>query len=445
MRVDRRRLEAAGGDGQNQALRRPADVDRDQVEFLVGREAQRVRPLVHDDARVAPESAVEHAVAGVNCVDFRCPALQEAVDKSADVAAEIGADEAPDLDIEGLKGSVELEAAAGDEWSGIRHAGIIAKWTPSAVRFSVAVSAAVSCGDDVGPAPSPPPLRGLTGMNMWRFARSRAIFAPTGQKLPIIGDGRRCAAVAPLREQRALPVNNEQVAGGIANSRSGWVWHVLRHGFVPAFLVGLALWLREEQRKVGSQPATDTPAAATASLPPPSPSPELRLTELIRMAQLFTVELRAPVAVEVADECWRGTATARVAAPARFLYGVDLARLSPMDVSMSSMLGIATVTLDPPKRLATELDMGSPQETVEVRGLRLRAMAGERVLGLARLTIQTQATRAYLSARDEMIVREESRQRVAELISRLSGDGRPVIVRFSDEAPREIALAGAAQ
>src|SRR6516225_5693820 len=57
-----------------------------------------------------------------------------------------------------------------------------------------------------------------------------------------------------------------------------------------------------------------------------------RLAEVIettRALKLVTVTVDSRVRTHVRDEQWRGTASAVVEAPVRYVYGVDLSELSP--------------------------------------------------------------------------------------------------------------------
>ena len=61
----------------------------------------RIGTLHDDDARVFAELVLEDAVAGIDGIDLGGIALEEAVDEAAGVGAEVGADQAGDVDAEG--------------------------------------------------------------------------------------------------------------------------------------------------------------------------------------------------------------------------------------------------------------------------------------------------------------------------------------------------------
>ena len=75
--------------GNRQPLRRPCEIDHNQVDALLwGGSVQRVGAFHHDNALVVAEFPRQGTVAGVDGKDLRRAALQQAIGESADVAAE---------------------------------------------------------------------------------------------------------------------------------------------------------------------------------------------------------------------------------------------------------------------------------------------------------------------------------------------------------------------
>lgn len=88
--------ELAGG-GEDEFLAGPGDVDHRQIDGLGKGNVKRVGALHDDDAIIPPQAVVEHAVACVYGEDLFGTVTQEAIGKTAGVAAEIDAGEAGDV------------------------------------------------------------------------------------------------------------------------------------------------------------------------------------------------------------------------------------------------------------------------------------------------------------------------------------------------------------
>lgn len=193
-----------------------------------------------------------------------------------------------------------------------------------------------------------------------------------------------------------------------------------------ALFTGLAWTLRPVALSaVGAPPPAEAP-------PPPryAQAAGVEIAELVRALQLVTVEVNGTATAELHDEMWRGSATARVSAPVRYLYGVDLGGLDCDNVRVGASLGGIVLRVPAPRRLAVEVDMTAPVEMVDVRGLRLRSRVGEYLLGQARLAVHREARSNELSPALEDELLEQTRSRIAELVSTLVGAGRSVEVRF---------------
>lgn len=180
--------------------------------------------------------------------------------------------------------------------------------------------------------------------------------------------------------------------------------------------------------------------AARADSRAPAPADVLRAA---RALKLVTVEIDATVEVVTGHASWRGDVAARVRAPVRLLYAVDLSRLAPGDITRSPLTGEYVLRLPAPERIASEVFTGSEDAEVRVAGLRLRSRAGEYYLGLARRALHDAAAAMTLSPSDAAIVRERSRQQVADLVRRIAGPDARVTVRLIDP-PGAVAAARSA-
>ena len=72
-----------------------------------------------DDTGVPAERKVELIVSDIHRVDGGRPALEQAVGEPAGGAAQVGADEARDVELERSQGVFELESAAGNVGVGV--------------------------------------------------------------------------------------------------------------------------------------------------------------------------------------------------------------------------------------------------------------------------------------------------------------------------------------
>jgi hypothetical protein len=146
-----------------------------------------------------------------------------------------------------------------------------------------------------------------------------------------------------------------------------------------------------------------------------------------------TVIVNSRVRTKVRDERWRGTASAEVEAPVRYVYGVDLAGLDPGAIRMGNILGLYEITIPRPTRIAIEVDGSRPvEEIVEVTGTRFRSQAGEYYLGLARKEIYEQARRNNLPPATMEQVYTETREQVEALVRRFVGPSAEVRVKYKE-------------
>lgn len=120
MGLDERDDPAAGrkpaqGSWDGESLRRPAEVDGDEIDRVVRRACvQGVGPLQQRHARVVPEFPRELPVGGVDRDHAGGPVVEQAVGESAGAAPEVGASQTVDVDLKRVQGVFEFEPAAAD-------------------------------------------------------------------------------------------------------------------------------------------------------------------------------------------------------------------------------------------------------------------------------------------------------------------------------------------
>lgn len=189
-----------------------------------------------------------------------------------------------------------------------------------------------------------------------------------------------------------------------------------------ALFGGLAVIMRDAQQSVLRFAAETGPSGRADEVP--------ALAQTLRALKLITVEINTTVSTESADESWRGDVLASVRAPVTLYYGVDLAALSAGDLSRSPLSGEWTIRVPAPRRLATEVRGTDEQLQVKVTGLRLRDVAGEYHLGLARMRLHQRASRMTLSPEDREHLEHATQEQVQTLVRLLSGTTAAVNVEF---------------
>ncbi len=202
------------------------------------------------------------------------------------------------------------------------------------------------------------------------------------------------------------------------SNRRFWI---LLFALALALFAGLALMLRQqtiEAMRLAAEPLEDASPDAPA------------LAQTLRTLKLITVEIHTTVGTESGDASWRGDVLASVRAPVTLYYGVDLAGLSSDDLRRNPLTGGWTIRVPAPRRLATEVHGGHEQPQVKVSGLRLRDVAGEYHLGLARVRLHERAGAMTLSFDDRQRLQRTTQEQLAALVRLLSGTTADVDVEF---------------
>jgi hypothetical protein len=193
-----------------------------------------------------------------------------------------------------------------------------------------------------------------------------------------------------------------------------------------ALFAGLALLLKSQQAEILSTTQVAAGLDGEGKL-----RPLAEVVETTRALKLVTLTIDTRVRTKVRDERWRGTASAVVEAPVRYVYGVDLAGLDPDAIRLGKILGIYEITIPHPARIATEVDGSHPvEEVVEVSGTRFKSRAGEYYLGLARKELYDEARKSTLPGEVLEEIDTKTREQVETLVRRFVGPSAEVRVRF---------------
>jgi Protein of unknown function (DUF4230) len=196
---------------------------------------------------------------------------------------------------------------------------------------------------------------------------------------------------------------------------------------------GLSLLLRHQQQDL----LTATRKAQSQIDEEGKLRPVAAVLETTRALKLVTVIIESNVKTKVRDERWRGNASASVEAPVKYVYGVDLSGLTHESIRLGTVLGIYEITIPRPTRISTEVDGSRPvEEVVEVTGSRMRSVAGEYYLGLARKAIYDQARKSTLDPENLEKVERITREQVEDLVRRFVGPAAEVRVKFQDPPNR---------
>ncbi len=201
--------------------------------------------------------------------------------------------------------------------------------------------------------------------------------------------------------------------------------------FGGAIFAGLAVMLHTQQEEVLSTTQLESHLDEEGQL-----RPLAEVVETTRALKLVTVIVNSRVRTKVKDERWRGSASAVVEAPVRYVYGVDLSGLDPDAIRMGKVLGMYEITIPRPTRIAAEVDGSHPvEELVEVTGTRLKTVSGEYYLGLARKEIFDKARKSDLPEETMNEIYTTTREQVETLVRRFVGPTAQVRVKFKDQRP----------
>jgi hypothetical protein len=213
--------------------------------------------------------------------------------------------------------------------------------------------------------------------------------------------------------------------------RRFWIVMAALSGAVGA---GVAVCVRSAERPPTVEVAVAAPPRERAAVPD--------VAQVLRASKLITVEVRTGVDASSQDASWRGDVRASVRAPVTLYYGVDLSDLSPERVWRSPLTGGYVIRVPAPRRLAVEVIGDDAVPDVRVSGLRLRDVAGEYHLGLARGRLYDAARRIELGPIERAGLERTTREQVARIVRAIAGRDVPVEVVFGPA--EETAPGGAA-
>lgn len=161
---------------------------------------------------------------------------------------------------------------------------------------------------------------------------------------------------------------------------------------------------------------------------------EVKVARHLRASELVTSRIETTVRAQNTDDNWLGSVVATVEAPARLSYGVDLSKLESSRVLFSPIGNVYAVRVPVPARIATEVFTGQEKVSVDLIGLRFRALAGEEQLGIARTRLHEQALKVRVTGVELERVRENARAEVESLVRKIAGESASVRVSFDDES-----------
>ena len=176
---------------------------------------------------------------------------------------------------------------------------------------------------------------------------------------------------------------------------------------------------------------TPAPTKPAQQSPPPPTAQVLRAT---RELKLLTVTIESTVSTTKTDDSWRGTASATVAAPVKYHFGVDLSKIDDHNLFYNPLTQIQTLTIPPPALLAIEIDGSHPiTERIDVSGMRFKKLSGAEQLNLAQKTLYDAARKQTLPQKELDQIRLATRTQIESSLAPLLGSATRLRVKFTDE------------
>jgi hypothetical protein len=153
----------------------------------------------------------------------------------------------------------------------------------------------------------------------------------------------------------------------------------------------------------------------------------------IQQLKLLTVQVEAAVRTTAVDERWRGTATATIEAPARFHYGIDLAKLDRDAVEYDYLTQTYTLTIPEPQLIAVEVGLDRPlHEEIQTTGLRMDAMSGQKQMIRAQRSLHEHAQSFELPPNQRERMRQTTLEQTRQALSTFAGPTARVVVRYRE-------------
>lgn len=191
-----------------------------------------------------------------------------------------------------------------------------------------------------------------------------------------------------------------------------------------ALMVGAGVWLATRP----PSPVAPQPAAAAA----PATCPVAVVVDAARQLKLVTYSFKTTVDAAVLSDKWYGDATAKVRAPVRYQYGIDLDSLRADNVFYDAIGKRYVFVVAPPTRIAAEVDLAEMQSAIDVSGMRWKSQNLDQ-LERARKLLADRAKTMTLSPDDERKLTDASREQIEALLRRIlaqQGEDAAVVVRF---------------
>lgn len=168
-------------------------------------------------------------------------------------------------------------------------------------------------------------------------------------------------------------------------------------------------------------------------LPSGDPRPVAEVARSIAALKLVTVEIDTRVSRTTRDQSWRGDVEARVEAPVRLHYGVDLSGMDVARVAFSPASSAWIVRVPPPTRIATEVLTEREIASTQLGWLRFAAVSGEHYLGQARRGLHERARELVLPPDEAERVVETTRSQLATLVQKIVGTSADVRIVFDTD------------
>ena len=198
--------------------------------------------------------------------------------------------------------------------------------------------------------------------------------------------------------------------------------------------VGLTLFLRWQDADTLRPARADPLASPTPNLWPGLQDLSAATIAQVKAMRLITSEVRTSVTSTSGDVSMMGDVTATVTAPVRLLYGCDLSTLESAALTFSPIHDVYLLRVNPPARLAAEVQTPFEQAEVKTGWMRNRATEGEYHLGLARRDLMLRAQELTPDADQRLTLREDARTQIVALVRKIVGERAGVTVRFTDES-----------
>ncbi len=168
-------------------------------------------------------------------------------------------------------------------------------------------------------------------------------------------------------------------------------------------------------------------SAIAATTPSTAPAAIAVIVSEARELKLITWSFETEVDAQSISDKWYGDSVARVRAPVKYQYGVDLATLKDDEVFRDPTTGAITFVVATPQRLSCEIDLERLEESLKTSGIRWKSR-NQIQLDETRARLGMIARNLELSPGDEQRMREASREQIERHLRQVLGRLDPGIV-----------------